>query len=175
MIRLGHITAMVYLTASLILTASIVSSFINEGFSVDPQGGSMPPAKPPSITQPLVPQPTKNQDKIGPDVKSSINKQGNIILSSDISNTEKIDTIVLLSLKSDIHDYQIGFFDGYRDGYKLAKNKGSVTDLLKMKKTTDTGVITGLSDIKNVGYDRGLSNGYAMGDIVKTTTSEKPK
>jgi hypothetical protein len=71
----------------------------------------MPPAKPPSNTQPLVPQATKNQDKIGPDVNPSIiNKQRNTILSSDVSSTEKIDTIVLRSLKSDIHhNFQIGF------------------------------------------------------------------
>jgi hypothetical protein len=142
---------------------------------VNPQDGSMPPAKMPSNTQPILPQTTKNQDNIIPDVKSSVDKQENIILSSDVSSTEKIDTIVLRSLKSDIQDYQTGFFDGYKDGYKLAKNKGSITDLFKMKKTTDTGFITGLSNIMNVGYDRGLSHGYAMDNMVKTTTTEKPK
>jgi hypothetical protein len=177
MIRLGHITiTKKYLMVSLLLAACLSLSFIDKGFSAEPQQGGSMPAKPStSTTQQLVPpDSTKIQSKIGPDVKTSTDRQGNIILSSDISTTENIASISIKSLNADIKDYQIGFFDGYKDGYKLAKQGGSHNDLFKMKKATNMGIITGFTNIINVGYDKGLSEGYAIGTMVKTT-KEKPK
>ena len=160
MIKLGHITAKTYLMLSLILAATLILSFIGEGFSADPQGGSMP-AKPPSNTQPLVPQESmKSQGKIAPEVKPSIDKRGYILLSSDISSEEKIDSLILQGLHQDIMNYHTGFHKGYDDGYELAKKGGSYGDLFKMKKATNLGIITGSTDITNVGYDKGLSDGY---------------
>ena len=162
MIRLGHITAKTYLMVSLILTAAFVLSFIGEGFSADPQGGSMA-AKPPSKTQPVVPQelcpecmpqdhcpecmpsqtksskpqpgvpqkPSKSQaqDKglEGVDVKTktSVDKQGNTILSSDVSITVKIESLLQKDLEKNLQDFQTGFHKGIVDGLELAKKGGS--------------------------------------------------
>ena len=100
-----------------------------------------------------------------------------LFLSSDISSEEKIDSLILQGLHQDIMNYHTGFHKGYDDGYELAKKGGSYGDLFKMKKATNLGIITGSTDITNVGYDKGLSDGYDIQKVkikLKKITPEKP-
>jgi hypothetical protein len=187
MTRLADITVKSYLMLSLILAAAFVLCFIGEeGFSAEPQGGSMSPAKSPSTTQPVIPQePAKSQGQgnvgsVDVKTKTSSDKHGNIILSSDVSTTITIESLVRQDLEKDLKDYQIGFHKGIVDGLELAKKGGSVDDLFKKKKSSGTiTIIIGTTDMTNIGYDKGLSKGYyiqkTIESIQKPTSHQNPK